>query len=249
MRSIKVRVLVALITFTTGLLPSVLSGVGSRQPRQIVQPQRERALELDASPQAITFKMPPSPVSAWRDDYLSSDGVYVTYGCYEQGAPTLAAAKLGEALRGKRIVERRLKCNSLGEAVGERVVVEYPTAPLTEASGTNVDVLWAEGSKLFRIKAPSTRYALEFERSRAWAGSGCIDARPSVENWLCTKIGPPLCRIPQPVPAFKSKGQNRRPEPGRKERRHEGQNQRESRRVADAAGGPGEAVGGRSRTP
>jgi hypothetical protein len=169
MSRLMIRALVALITFTFGLASAKLGGVYRCPVSQSVEVGIKKVPAPKSAAQLVTFENT-GEVDMSLVDYLSSDGVNVRYGCFEQ--EFAFRAELPASNRETRIIERTPKLNAKGERVGERVVWIYSNGSYTEAG-----VAWTEGSRRFDILAPSLWYALAFERSKVWANQGCTDFR------------------------------------------------------------------------
>ena len=172
-RHIISRLSVALVTFAIGVMAvSVWAGLllhngTPESAHNVAQVPANtagiQAHESETSEHEITFS-DTGFVSAFQPHYLSSDGAVLRYGCFDYGTSARAAAGLREEVSGRSVLERTEHLNESGKATGPRVVLATPREPETETT-----IVWTSGSRLFLLRGPSLRYALLFERSRAWA--------------------------------------------------------------------------------
>jgi hypothetical protein len=168
------RVLIALFTFTVGLMSAKLLVLHQGPSLQLNKVEAQHvALSLPAS-QVLTFE-DTGLNDMFLDFYRSSDGAGITdggfrYGCFEKGSESKAL----ESVRGKkfesRMIERTNILNDKGAKVGERVVWDSSNNPYQGAT-----IEWSESTRIFAIHAPSVKYALAFEKSKAWVAQPCVD--------------------------------------------------------------------------
>jgi hypothetical protein len=163
-----IRLLVTLLTFVVGLAFAMLWVTYQRPAPQPVKAEPNNVSELKPTSQDITFDGGYDG-DLFLTNYISSDGVGLRYHCDELKSSSRAAKEL-PAVNRKGIVERAPKLNDKGERVGERVVFEY-----TLGSHTETEIVWTEGASVFRIYAPSLKYALLFKKSQVWARKGCLN--------------------------------------------------------------------------
>ena len=151
-----VRVVILIVAFAAGF------AVGTFRTRRAMQPTK------------VTFSAD-GETSAFRSHYHSSDGQFLSYGCYEHESSSVAETSLHSEIRPNykyvgstpvQLVERTVTLDAAGNKTGERALLD------------NGDIYWTEGPRFHLIFAPSVKYALLFEKSRAWAWEGCMKLPP-----------------------------------------------------------------------
>ncbi|MBV9928163.1 MAG: hypothetical protein JOZ96_24300 [Acidobacteria bacterium] len=170
MNRLLMRALVALLTLTIGLVSAEFWVSYHRPLPQPVKIKIEEDQEPKPTTDVLTFE-DTGEMDMFMDDYRSSDGVIVRFGCYERASAERALKDLPRTV-GSQNVLRTPIFNAEGARIGERAVWVSTTDSYTEA-----EIEWTEGARLFVIKAPSLRYASEFEKSTVWAGQGCFNEK------------------------------------------------------------------------
>jgi|GEM_PF-5660955 len=168
MRRWIIRLLVALLTFTIGLV-SVRFVSKRKVIHSSIRIETVKQPEATDS-QSITFSGG-IETSAFQAHYFSSDGGFLRYGCFERASPSVAARELHEYLTENHVVKRTAKLDDRGNRIGERLVLSPEPGPEPEAM-----IVWNEGSRFHIIRAPTVKHALLFESSRMWADQdNCVN--------------------------------------------------------------------------
>ena len=151
-----VTVVILLVAFAAGFAVATFRARGGMQATQVT-----------FSADGIT--------TAFSSHYHSSDGQFLSYGCYEHESSSFAETSLHNEIRPNykyvgstpvQLVERTVSLDAAGNKTGERAVLD------------NGDIYWTEGPRFHLIFAPSVEYALLFEKSRAWSWEGCMKLPP-----------------------------------------------------------------------
>jgi hypothetical protein len=141
------------LTFAIGLIAAKLWAAPQAQ-----SPEPKNTSEIQSSAQTPRFTGGEFR-SGFHDHYFSPDGAHIMYGCFEHNSLSQAAYWLREEVGATRAVERAPKLDNKGKAIGRRVVVRRPS----DAEPDAASIFWTEHTRLFTIRAPSLKYALEFE--------------------------------------------------------------------------------------
>ena len=164
MRRISLRLAVALLTFTAGVVAVALwFSIQTHRPQSETQGIH--------TPQAALEPTEPftrvGHMSAMTLDhgcvnsetYTAADGTLLSFSREDYGSLARAAKELRRKIkRAQRVVERTPVNDETGRQTGERVVV------LWGEDGARASVLWTRDSESFSISADSLERALEFER-------------------------------------------------------------------------------------